>query len=67
MGIAFYNLKEHLRFNSYNIEKELNSEKVSDLPKVKQEGRAGSKAVARKLWFIDKKEIVTTQIPESQF
>lgn len=49
MGIEFYNLKEHLRFNSYNIEQELNSEKVSDLPKVKQEGRAGSTAVARKL------------------
>lgn len=43
MGLEFYNLKEHLRSNTYNVEKELNSGKVSDLAKVKQEDRTGYK------------------------
>lgn len=57
MDVEFYNFKEPLRSNPNIVEKELNSGKVSDLPKAKQEGRTGSKAVILKLVSLDLKSL----------
>lgn len=50
-GHRISQFKEHSRANPYTREKELNSGKVSDLPKVKQEGSMGSKAVNLKTFI----------------
>lgn len=61
-GRRISQLKEHLRANPYAGEKEPNSGKVIDLPKVKQESSTGSKAVILKLSSRDINQIVPTQI-----
>ena len=50
MVIEFYKLKEPLPSNLYIVQKELNSGKVSGLPRVKQEGRTASQAVILRLF-----------------
>ena len=51
MVIEFDNFKETLPCNLCTVQKELNSGKVSGLPKVKKEGMIGSEAVILQLYY----------------